>query len=219
MRNGIDAVVFDLGGVLIDWDPRHLYRKLFPGDEAGMERFLAEVVTPQWNQRQDTGRPWSVAIEELVAEHPDQRELIEAFRARWPETLRGPIQASVDILAELRRIGLGLYALTNWSAETFALARPMFPFLAWFRGIVVSGEEGIGKPEPEIFRRLLDRYGLRADRTLFIDDVAVNVEAAARLGMRALAFVDPARLRRDLAALGLVDAAEAGPGGRGRAEA
>lgn len=200
----IDAVVFDLGGVCIDWNPRYLYRTLFDGDDAAMERFLAEVLTPDWNSELDAGRPWPEAIESLSRAHPDSRALIEAFRNRWPETLGDAIAETVQVLEELRRAGVALYALSNWSAETFAITRDRYPFLGWFKGIVVSGEEGIRKPDPRIFRILLDRNGLRPETTAFVDDVEENVAAAAALGMIGLRFKDAARLRRDLAALGLL---------------
>jgi len=198
------AVIFDLGGVLIDWDPRHLYRSLFDGDEAAMERFLAEVTTPAWNLEQDGGRPWSDALELLIAEHPDRRDLIVAYRERWTEMLGGPIEGTVEVLADLRRAGVRLAALTNWSAETFPVARERYPFLAWFETIVVSGEEGIVKPDPRIFALILERTGFRADATVFIDDSAANVAAAAALGFATIRFRDPPALRRELEAHGLL---------------
>jgi 2-haloacid dehalogenase len=197
------TVIFDLGGVLIDWDPRHLYRSLF-ADEASMEAFLAEVATPAWNERQDAGRPWAEAIAELVERHPDQRELIEAFHARWPEMLAGPIEGTVDLLSELRKTDLRLYALSNWSAETFPIARRQFPFLGWFDGIVISGDVGSLKPDAEIFERLVARYAIDPATAVFIDDSPVNVEAARRLGFVALRFVDAPALRHDLEELSLL---------------
>jgi 2-haloacid dehalogenase len=198
------AVVFDLGGVLIDWDPRHLYRSLFAGDEDAMETFLATVCTPDWNRQQDSGRPWSEAIAELIAEHPDQADLISAYWERWPETLGEPIAPTVDILAELRTSGIRLYALSNWSAETFPLARPRYPFLDWFDDIVISGEIRAAKPDRRAYEALLDRQALRPEEVLFIDDVAANVEAAQALGIRSTRFTGAADLRRELAGLGLL---------------
>jgi 2-haloacid dehalogenase len=133
------VAVFDLGGVLVDWNPRYLYRTLFGGDAAAMERFLAEVCTPAWNDEQDRGRPFAEACALLVRDHPDQRELIEAWPFRFDETMAGPIPGTVEILAELRARDVPLYALSNWSAETFPRAQARFPFLQWFRGIVISG--------------------------------------------------------------------------------
>lgn len=199
----IEAVVFDLGGVLIDWNPRHLYRTLFPGDEAAMERFLAEICTPSWNGQLDAGRPWPAAIEELVAQYPESRDLIVAYRERWQEMLGGPIEASVAIHDELVDAGIPTYALTNWSAETFPIARARYPFLSRFRGIVVSGELGIVKPDPRIFRHLIDSFALRPPATVFVDDSPANVDSARVLGLRGIDFADPPALRRDLHELGL----------------
>jgi 2-haloacid dehalogenase len=206
-RAGPQAVVFDLGGVLIDWDPRYLFRTLFDGDDAAMERFLADVCNPAWNGRQDAGRPFAEAVESLALEHPEQRELIEAYWRRWPETLGDAIEPTVAILAELRQAGVPTYALSNWSAETFPLARPRYPFLEWFEGIVISGDVRVAKPDERIFRHLLERYDLAPGATVFIDDSAANVRAAAALGLIAIHFEGADALRRDLAGLGLpVDA-------------
>jgi 2-haloacid dehalogenase len=197
------AVVFDLGGVLIDWDPRYLYRSLFDGDDAAMEEFLSQVTTEEWNGNQDAGRPWSEAIEVLAAQHPERRDLIAAFWERWPEMLGGALDETVAILAELRAAGVRVYALSNWSAETFPRARPRFPFLDWFDGIVISGEVRLVKPDPRIFRHLLETHGLEAERTVFVDDHEANVQAAAELGMIAIHFEGAEALRRQLRSLGL----------------
>jgi 2-haloacid dehalogenase len=197
------AVVFDLGGVLIDWNPRYLYRTLFD-DEAEMEAFLAEVTTQEWNAQQDAGRPWSEAVEALVAQHPDRRELIEAYWHRWPETLGGPIEGTVQILGELRARGVRTYALSNWSAETFPLARPRYPFLEWFDGILISGEAKLIKPDPRIFAHLLEKFGLEPGSTVFVDDSAANVRAGGEAGLISIRFSDPPELRRELGALGLL---------------
>ena len=206
----LTAVVFDLGGVLIDWNPRYLYRKLFD-DEPSMERFLAEVTSPAWNAEQDAGRTWREAVDRLSASHPDRRELIAAYDERWEETLGGPIDGTVEILAELRDLGVHLAALSNWSAEKFPIARPRFPFLEWFETIVISGEVRVSKPDPRIYRQLLDRTGWAAEACVFVDDAAPNVQAAASLGMTAIQFTDPASLRADLVGLGLLPAVSPGP--------
>jgi 2-haloacid dehalogenase len=199
------VAVFDLGGVLVDWNPRYLYRSLFGGDDAAMERFLAEVCTPSWNDEQDRGRPFDEACALLVRDHPELRELIEAWPSRFDETMAGPIPGTVEILAELREHGVPLYALSNWSAETFPRARARFPFLQWFRGIVISGAQRVAKPEPAIYRYLLDTHGLRAEDTVFIDDAPRNVDAAASLGMHAVRFTEAAALRAALVDHGLLD--------------
>lgn len=198
----VDTVVFDLGGVLVDWDPRYLYRTLFD-DEAAMERFLAEVCTPEWNLAQDAGRPWAEAVAVLTAQHPHHAEHIATYRTRWLDTLRGPILPTVDLLAQLREQGVHLYALTNWSQETFPLARERFDFLGWFEGIVVSGEERLIKPDPAIFHRLIQRYAIEPARTLYIDDSPRNVATAEALGMHGWHFQGADALRARMRALGL----------------
>jgi 2-haloacid dehalogenase len=143
-----EIVVFDLGGVLIDWDPRHLYRKLFAGNEVAMEHFLASVCTHEWNCGQDAGRTFAEGTRLLKAEHPDKAELIDAYCARFDEMMPGPIAGSVEILADLKSLGAPLYCLTNFSAETYPPTFERFEFLRWFRGVLVSGEVGIIKPTP-----------------------------------------------------------------------
>jgi len=201
----VKAVVFDLGGVLIDWDPRYLYRKLLD-DEATVEEFLATVCTPEWNAEQDRGRPFAEGVAELVERHPVHAAAITAYHERWPEMLGGAVGGTVEVLAELRAAGVPVYALTNWSAETFGIARERFEFLEWFDGVLVSGEERMIKPDPAIFRLLLDRFGLDPGATFYIDDSPANVAAADRLGFDALRFTSPAQLRRDLEARGLLSA-------------
>ena len=195
----VKAVVFDLGGVLIDWDPRYLYRKLL-ADEAAVEEFLTTVCTPEWNAEQDRGRPFAEGVAELVERHPAHAAAIAAFSDRWEEMLAGDIPGTVELLAELRAAGTPLYALTNWSAETFAIARERFEFLSWFDGVLVSGEERLIKPDPAIFRLLLERFGLAPEATFYVDDSEANVAAARRLGLDAARFTAPGRLRRELAA-------------------
>jgi 2-haloacid dehalogenase len=197
------AAMFDLGGVLIDWDPRYLYRKLLV-DEAAVEEFLATVCTPEWNTELDRGRPFAEGIAELTERHPAHAAAIAAYHRRWPEMLAGDIAGAVELLAELRAAGVPLYALTNWSAETFGMARERFEFLSWFDGVVVSGEERIVKPDPRIFRLLLDRFGLDPAATFYVDDSPANVAAALELGLDAVRFRDPGQLGQDLAARGLL---------------
>ena len=201
----VKAVVFDLGGVLIDWDPRYLYRKLLD-DEATVEEFLATVCTPEWNAEQDRGRPFAEGVAELVERHPVHAAAITAYHERWPEMLGGAVGGTVEVLAELRTAGVPVYALTNWSAETFGIARERFEFLEWFDGVLVSGEERMIKPDPAIFRLLLDRFGLDPGATFYIDDSPANVAAADRIGFDAVRFTSPAQLRRDLEARGLLSA-------------
>jgi 2-haloacid dehalogenase len=198
------AAVFDLGGVLIDWDPRYLYRKLL-ADEAAVEEFLATVCTPEWNAEQDRGRPFAEGVAELVERHPVHAAAITAYHERWPEMLGGAIAGTVELLDELRDTGVPLYALTNWSAETFGIARERYQFLEWFDGVLVSGEERMIKPDPAIFRLLLDRFGLDPGAAFYVDDSPANVAAAGELGFDAVRFTGPEQLRRDLEARGLLD--------------
>jgi 2-haloacid dehalogenase len=198
------VAIFDLGGVLIDWNPRYLYRKLFAGDVAAMERFLAEICTDEWNRQQDAGRTFADATQALLPAHALYREHIEAWRTRFDEMIGGAIDGTVDVLAALKGSHTPLYAITNWSAETFAPQRARFAFLDWFDDIVVSGLVGITKPDPRIFRVLLDRNRIAPEEAVFIDDVETNVSAATALGMLGIRFSSPAQLRRDLAACGLL---------------
>jgi 2-haloacid dehalogenase len=193
------AVVFDLGGVLIEWDPRHLYRKLL-ADEAAVEEFLATVCTPEWNAELDRGRPFAEGVAELVERHPEHAAAIAAYHERWPEMVAGDIPGTVEVLAELRAAGVPLYALTNWSAETFAITRGRFEFLEWFDGLLVSGEERVTKPDSAIFQLLLDRFGLDPTAIVFVDDSEANVAAARRLGFDAIGFTGHEELRRELVA-------------------
>lgn len=199
---GLGAVVFDLGGVLIDWDPRYLYRTLFD-DPLEMEQFLRSVCTQDWHEQHDRGRPMRETIPELAREHPEFADQIAAW-ARQPEMYGGAFTDIVEIVSSLRG-RTRLFALTNWPAETFDLLRSRFDFLDWFDGIVVSGEEGVVKPDPEIFQRLTDRYGLVPAQTLFIDDSPRHVAAAHTFGYQVHQFRRSHELRRTLVHLGLLD--------------
>ena len=194
--------MFDLGGVLVDWDPRYLFRQLLP-DDATVEWFLAEVCTADWNAAQDAGRSWEAAVAEASARFPDQAEYVAAYHERWTDTVAGQFDGTVEVLAGLRAAGAGLFALTNWSAEKFDLTFPRFEWLSWFDGIVVSGRERLVKPDRRIYRVLLDRYRLQPARTVYVDDVLVNVDAARELGMISLHFTGPDQLRADLGRLGV----------------
>jgi 2-haloacid dehalogenase len=198
-----DSVVFDLGGVLLDWDPRYLYRRLID-DEAEMEWFLREVCTLEWHAAHDRGVPMAESCAALAAVHPEYAELINAWHERSEEMVAGPIQKSVAILEELLQKGVRCYALTNMERETYPLRRQRFAFMSWFAGTVVSSHEGVAKPEPEIFRRLLDRFGLVPERTIMIDDSQPNIDTAASLGMTAVRFTSPTALRAALHGLRLV---------------
>ena len=194
--------VFDIGGVLLDWNPRYLYRTLFD-DEAEMEAFLATVCSPEWNRRMDGGMTLAEGVGELLPRFPDQAEMIRAYRDRWIEMIPAALDDTVSILEELREAGHRLFAITNFAAETFDLTRRQWPFLAHFEDIVVSGEIRALKPGPDIYRTLLERNGLTAGDCLFIDDVQENVDGAIAVGMHAVRFTDAETLRSDLRDHGL----------------
>ena len=200
----IDTVIFDLGGVLINWDPKRLFRTIFD-DETAMNKFLNEVCTMDWNEQQDAGRPIAEANRMLIEQFPDQRENIEAYYGRWTEMLGGPIAETVEILKELKETGqVQLYALTNWSAELFPEALRRYEFLQYFKEILVSGKEGIKKPSAEIFERALSRFDIDRERAVFIDDSAKNIAGSEAVGLRAIQFKSPAQLRRELTGWGLL---------------
>ncbi|KND82852.1 HAD family hydrolase [Aggregatibacter actinomycetemcomitans serotype b str. SCC4092] len=191
-----------MGGVLVDWNPRHLYRKIFSND-AEMERFLAEVCNSEWNARQDAGRSWSEGVAEAVKQHPQYEAEIRAYHERWTETLNGAIDDTVALLEPLKRSGVRLLALTNWSNETFHFAEERFPFLTEFEGILVSGYERLAKPDPRIFNLLIERYHLNPQHTVFIDDNLRNVEGARNVGLHTLQFTHAQKLKQDLITLGV----------------
>lgn len=195
----IDTIIFDLGGVLIDWNPRYLYRKIFD-DEAKMEDFLANITTHDWNELQDGGRPLAEATEILVTEHPEWEAEIRAFYGRWEEMLGGPIYGTVELLETLKNSGrYRMLALTNWSAETFPVAKERYDFLGWFEGILVSGEEMLKKPDVRIYQLMIERYQIDPYKTLFIDDSERNLKGASRVGLNTIHFKSPMQLRERLA--------------------
>ncbi len=203
-NNGsFDAVVFDLGGVLIDWSPYHLYRKLFDSDDE-IARFLDEIDIYNWLRGVDADQPFQQGVAELSARLPQYAELIEAYWHRWAETLNGAFDDSLAVVSELKARGTPLYVISNWSSETWHHATERFAFLDWFDGLVISGLEGVAKPDPEIFRLACDRYKLTPEHTVFVDDLAANVASARGLGFHTIHFTDAAALRRQLAALELL---------------
>ena len=196
------AVIFDLGGVLIDWNPRYLYRKIF-ADETGIDRFLSETGLLAWNEQMDAGRPFAEAVEELSAEFPHYAEPIAAFHQRWIEMVGGAIEPTVAVLRKLKDLRYPVHALSNWSAETFPLAQERFDFLHWFDDAVISGRHGIIKPDPRIFELLLSRTGLRAKECIYIDDSEKNVRQASIMGFRAVHFTGDLNLHASLKELGV----------------
>ena len=196
-------VVFDIGNVLIGWDPRVLYRKIFATEDE-VAWFLGDVCTPDWNLEQDRGRSFADAIAEATARHPAYADAIAAYHHRWAETILGPIAGTVAILDELAAQGTPLYAITNWHQDKFRETRGRFSFLDRFRDIVVSGDERVVKPDPAIYRLLLDRNGLQASSCVFIDDSPKNVAGAEAVGMKAHHFTSPEALRGYLTGAGIL---------------
>ena len=206
MAEPIDAVVFDFGGVLLDWDPRHLYGSVIT-DPAALEHFLTVVCPHSWHLQHDRGTPFTETLPVRQAEHPEHAELIALWGTRYDEMIGGEVPGSAAIVAELRRAGIALYGLTNLPGEVWPSVRANWPVTAGLDGVLVSGEEGIVKPDPAIFELLIDRFGLIPARTVFVDDVPVNVEAGRVAGLQALLFTDADQLRSDLLALGVALAA------------
>jgi 2-haloacid dehalogenase len=189
------VLIFDLGGVVLDWNPRHLYRKLIP-DEEQREWFLAEVCHMEWNAQMDAGRPFSEAVDELAGRFPEHREWISAYHRRWPEMVAGPVPGTSELITELAGAGRELYAISNFAAEMFPGAVEAYPVLRCFRDVVISSSVGLCKPDPRIFELALDRFGVAARDCLFIDDVAANVAGARAAGIGAVQFTSAADLRR-----------------------
>ncbi|MEZ5038563.1 MAG: HAD family phosphatase [Saprospiraceae bacterium] len=200
----IKTIVFDLGGVLVDWNPEYLYRKIFK-DETEMQYFLKEVCSPHWNAEQDAGRRWADAIDLLLPDFPAYESAIRAYFDRWTEMLGGPIQGTVEILKEIKDKGEHqLFALTNWSNETFPHALERYDFLQWFEGILVSGDENLKKPDPKIYHLLLERFAIDPASAVFLDDSLANVHASIAVGMPAIHFKTPEQLRADLREKGVL---------------
>jgi len=200
----INTIVFDLGGVLIDWNPEYLYSRIFPNEE---ERrwFLSTICTLDWNEQQDAGRSLAEGTEWLVKKFPGHEASIRAYYGRWKEMLGGPIHETVEIFRQLRaKPHLKLYALTNWSAETFPVALELYDFLHWFDGRLVSGEEKVRKPFKEIYQLLIDRYHIDPKTAVYIDDNIRNVLPARELGFYGIHFRTPQLFKEELEGLGVL---------------
>ncbi|QGP55607.1 hypothetical protein PsalMR5_03067 [Piscirickettsia salmonis] len=199
----IKNVVFDLGGVLFDWDPRYLYQELLP-TAAEVNYFLENICTNEWNKEQDAGRSLAEGTRVLIEKYPEHAELIRHYYSDWPKSLKGEIAGTVEILSELKQSGFNLYALTNWSAETFVYAKGNYRFLSDFIDIVVSGEEECVKPDAKLYQILLDRNHINANASLFIDDRQENIDTALTLGMKGILFTSPEQLRDQLEIFALI---------------
>ena len=198
----IKNIVFDFGGVLVDWNPRYLYDKYF-GDEQQAQWFLDNICLYSWNLQMDGGKPFAEGVAELQAEYPEWAEAIGIYHTRWVEMMGGEVEGTADVLRRLKEKGYGIYGLTNWSAETFPLIRDTYPVFGEFDGIVVSGEEHLLKPNAAIYHCLFERYNLQPEESIFIDDNADNVAAAKAVGMESVRFTDAATLVQQLAEFGI----------------
>ena len=190
-------IVFDFGGVLVDWNPHHLYDKYF-GSREKAEWFLNNICLYSWNLQMDGGKPFAEGVAELQAEHPEWSEAIAIYHTRWIEMMNGEIEGMASVIRRLKMAGYGVYGLTNWSAETFPMIRDTYPVFQEFDGIVVSGEEHLLKPDAAIYKCLLERYALQAEESLFVDDNAYNVVGARNVGMKAIQFTSAVELEREL---------------------
>lgn len=190
-------VVFDIGNVLLRWDPRFLFRKVF-SDERRMERFLSTACAMEWILQTDICTDFSATVEARIAGHPEFERELRLFDQRWTETLAGPIAANVELLEHLREAGRPVYGLSNYAAEKFELSRKLYPFLDMFDTLVVSGREGVAKPDRRIFEILFERSGRHPRNLVFVDDSPRNIAAAERLGMKAILYTDGVDLAREL---------------------
>ncbi len=197
----IKNIVFDFGGVLVDWNPRHLYKNVF-SDEEEMEYFLNNVCTMDWNHQQDAGRSFEDGVKELAAEFPNYKDEITKYHTQWPEMLGGEMHHNTSLIDKLKE-KYRLFGLTNWSAEKFPIAYELYPFFQKLEGIVVSGDEKIAKPDEKIFMLLLSRYGIQASESLFIDDSKPNIETAQRLGFQTIHYHNEVNLKKEFDRMGL----------------
>lgn len=198
MEAKIQTIIFDLGGVLVDWNPRYMYRTMF-SNENEMEDFLKQICHHDWNEKQDAGRSFAEATRELIALYPDKERYIRAYFDRWPEMLGGAIEGTVKILEELhQKKSHRLLALSNWSAETFPFAQKRFPFLGFFETILLSGTEKLIKPDPRFFRLLETRLHVKLKESVFIDDVQKNIDGAKALGLHTILFKNSVQLKTEL---------------------
>jgi 2-haloacid dehalogenase len=204
MNNTINTIIFDLGGVLIDWNPEYVYLKEFRGDRAKMDWFLNEICAWEWNANQDAGYPLQKATEERVALFPEHEELIRMYYGRWEEMLGFAHQDTLKILESLvQNDSYRVLALTNWSGETFPKARAKFEWLQWFEGILVSGDEGVRKPFADIYKLMISRYNIEPAKSVFIDDSLKNVEGAQHVGLNAIHFTAAPALKKSLLDMGV----------------
>jgi 2-haloacid dehalogenase len=199
------TVVFDIGGVLIDWNPYYLYRPYFNGDDAAIDRFMQEIGFHEWNLYQDGGRSFDAGVAALSARFPQHAALIQAYHERYEDSIIGPIHGTVEILRALKNARYPLYGLSNWAMEKFALVRPRYEFFDLFDEILISSTVNLVKPDPRIFEVFLKRIGRRAEECVYIDDSAANAAAADRLGFVTIHFKSPAQLAAELDRLNVLN--------------
>lgn len=202
MKNQKQTIIFDLGGVLIDWDPRYLYKQIFP-DQEEMDFFLKAVCSPEWNAQMDGEKSFSDGIEELIPLHPEYANQIRAYFSRWEEMIGGVFSDTVQVLAELKDAGYPLAALSNWSSETFPIVNAKYEFLDWFEPLILSGHVGLVKPDPQIFNLLLCSVDRDPQECIYIDDMKENIQAASGVGFSTILFSSSEQLRQDLISLGI----------------
>ena len=200
--NMIKNLVFDFGGVLIDWNPMHLYNNYF-GDEEKARWFIDNICTMEWNVQMDAGKPFSIGIAELIAQYPEWSDAINAYRQRWNEMIGGPIPGMLEYVQKLKGASYHVFGLSNWNWDTLSTIIDDYPVIKELEGMVISGLEYVIKPQPEIYRLLLDRYHLEADECLFIDDNIANVQGAENVGIHGLQFTDIEKLKKDLQEMGI----------------
>lgn len=196
----VETIIFDLGNVLVNWNPANLYRKTFT-NQKDLDFFLNNICTMEWHTLQDGGRSPQEGTRELLRKYPEYEEPIRAFYTRWKEMFNGPIEGSVQILNELKEKGYPVYALSNWNKELYNQTVEDFPFLDWFDGKIISSEEGMKKPDDNIYHLLFERYRINPQAAIFIDDNKANIETAERLGLRGILFTSPEALRHELKTL------------------
>jgi 2-haloacid dehalogenase len=204
MTQTVKAILFDFGNVLLEWNPRHIYRRYFPDNEEAMERFLQEVSFMDWNAQQDKGRPFTEGVADLSRQYPHYSDLIQAYHDNWRESIGAALSGTVELMKRLKEAGYLVYGLSNWSAETFPLVREKFDFFSLLDDIIISGEVGTIKPEPEIFQVALRRIGRHAQECLFIDDASANIDQAQKMGFVTVLFESPEQLEEEVHRLGLL---------------
>lgn len=200
----IKAIIFDYGNVLLEWNPKLVYQRFFPDDPEGMEKFLHEINFMEWNAHQDRGRSFAEGVEILSAQFPQYAELIRAYYEHWPDSIGEAVTGTIELLKQLKKAGYPLYGFSNWSAETFPLARAKYDFFDLLDDMVISGAVGFVKPEPEIYQIMLDKIGRPSQECLFIDDSLPNILQANKIGFQTIHFQSPTQLEEELKQLQLI---------------